>query len=233
MERSHLTRNQAREADRIAIEQFGYPSLLLMENAGRGCVDVMERIGIRGTVIVLCGKGNNGGDGFVIARHLAIRGYKVKVALGARPHKFNGDARKAFEMLTPCGVTILDLAGIHPGAMIGLLDELATDSEWMVDALLGTGATGSPRPPLDALIDWMNAERENDWRLQTLAVDAPSGLDCDTGVAAETCVRASHTCTFMAPKVGFQEKAALPYLGRVHVVDIGVPPAVWGRVINE
>ncbi|MEM6331037.1 MAG: NAD(P)H-hydrate epimerase [Planctomycetota bacterium] len=232
MDQAFLTREQAREIDRVAITQLGYPGPVLMENAGRGCVDVMERIGVRGGVLVLCGKGNNAGDGFVIARHLAIRGYQVKVALGGRPERLRGDARTAFDMLTPCGITILDLGGVHAGAMIEELDELSGDTEWIVDALLGTGAVGPPRPPLDALIDWMNAERAADWQRQILAVDTPSGLDCDTGRASDACVRATHTATFAAAKVGFREKAAAAYLGRVHVVDIGLPAPVLRRVLD-
>ena len=228
-----LTREQSRQIDRIAIEELGFPGPVLMENAGRGCVDVMQGVGVRGVVIVLCGKGNNAGDGFVIARHLALRGHSVKVALGAEPHNLAGDARTAFDMLTPCGVTILDLAGVHPGAMIDQLDDLSGGVDWIVDALLGTGASGAPRPPFDALIDWINAERKVNPHVEVLAVDLPSGLDCDTGQAAETSVRATHTCTFVAPKAGFRRASEEGYLGRMHVVDIGVPSSVVQRVLSR
>ena len=217
-----LTRRQARQVDEIAIREFGFSGSVLMENAGRGCAEVLEQQGRDGPVLVLCGKGNNAGDGFVIARHLSIRGRKVRVALGAAPSQLEGDARTAFDMLVPCSVPILDLTGIHPGAMITELDRFADGAAWIVDALLGTGAAGAPRPPFDSLIDWVNAET-----CHKLAVDLPTGLDCDTGVPSPTTVRADHTCTFVAAKVGFQKPGAADYLGKVHVVGIGVPASVF------
>ncbi|MEN1678887.1 MAG: NAD(P)H-hydrate epimerase [Planctomycetota bacterium] len=219
---SPLTRSQSRAIDRFAIETLGYPGIVLMENAGRGCVDVMERLGIDGPVVIVTGKGNNAGDGFVIARHLALRGYEAKVALGAPPDKLTGDALIAFKMLTPCRVPILDLAGIHAGEMVNELDGLAgTDAAWVVDALLGTGAVGRPRPPLDALIDWINGEPT-----RTLAVDLPSGLDSDTGELYAPTVNADHTCTFVAPKTGFDAAGTPPVLGQVHTVSIGIGDSV-------
>ena len=91
-----LTRDQSRAVDRIATEQFGISSLVLMENAGRGCVDVLERLGIDGPIAILCGKGNNAGDGFVIARHLAIRNHDSRVILLCDPHELTGDAATNF-----------------------------------------------------------------------------------------------------------------------------------------
>lgn len=213
-----MTREEARAFDRHAIDELGVPGVVLMENAGRGCVDVMERVGIDGPVVVLCGKGNNGGDGFVIARHLVVRGRTCRVVLAAAPSELAGDARWAFNALTPCGVAILDEAGVNPSLTIEELDAFAGESAWIVDALLGSGAEGAPRPPYDTLIDWMNAEPG-----QRLAVDLPSGLDCDTGEPASPTVRADHTCTFVATKAGFANPSAQRYLGEVHLVDIGVP----------
>jgi NAD(P)H-hydrate epimerase len=92
-------------------------------------------------------------------------------------------------------------------------------ADWIVDAMLGTGAHGEPRPPYDAAIDWMNAQS-----CKKLAIDVPSGLDCDTGQPAVHTVRADHTCTFVASKLGFTQPAAKQFIGRVHVCDIGVPP---------
>jgi NAD(P)H-hydrate epimerase len=213
-----LTRDEARAIDRDAIERLGLPGVVLMENAGRGCVDVMERLGINGPVLVVCGKGNNGGDGFVIARHLKVRGYECRVALGAKPSELAGDALVMFGALTHCGVPILDVTGVNAGLAIQELDALSRDAAWIVDTLLGTGATGSPRPPYDTLIDWINSENG-----KRLAVDLPSGLDCDTGSPGAPTVRAHHTCTFVAPKAGFANPTAKAFLGEVHVVDIGVP----------
>ena len=234
IEPSALTRRQSREVDRIAIEEMGYPGGVLMENAGRGCAEVIERLGVGGRVLVLAGKGNNAGDGLVIARHLAIRGYDCRVALAFEPASLTGDALAAFHMLVPCRVPLLDLSGIHASGMLEELDsyashgldEQSSDSQpaWIVDALLGTGASGPPRPPLDSLIDWMNAEPST-----KLAIDLPSGLDCDSGQAASPCVQADHTCTFVAPKVGFTQPAAQAHLGQLHVVNIGVPESIVDR----
>lgn len=216
-----LTRYQSRAVDRIAIEEHCFPSCVLMENAGRSCVDQLERLGVDGLVMILCGKGNNGGDGLVVARHLLNRGYECHVALADAAQSLAEDARQALEMLISCHVPILDLSGIHASSMIEELDYFAEGSTWLVDALLGTGATGRPKPPYDSLIDWMNAESSI-----RVALDLPSGLDCDTGQPAEPTFKASHTCTFASQKIGFKNAAAAPYLGEVHVMDIGIPLSV-------
>ncbi len=213
-----MTRDEARAFDRDAIERLGVPGVVLMENAGRGCVELMERLGIDGPVVVVNGKGNNGGDGFVIARHLVVRGHTCRVVLGAPPSELTGDALWAFDVLTHCSVPILDIAGVNPALVLQELDGFAGGSAWVVDALLGTGATGDPRPPCDTLIDWINAESG-----RRLAVDLPSGLDCDTGAPGSPTVRAHHTATMVAPKAGFTNPLAEPFLGVVETLGLGVP----------
>ncbi len=189
--------------------------LVLMENAGRGCVDVLERLGISGPIVILCGKGNNAGDGFVIARHLEIRGHACRVILLCPAAELRGDAAANFAILRRTNVPITEFA---QQAVADLASVEPYDADWIVDAMLGTGASGKPRPPFDAAIDWMNAQR-----CKKLAVDVPSGLDCDTGQPASRAVRADHTCTFAAMKIGFTQPAAGPFTGTVHVCDIGVP----------
>src|SRR3954465_15630798 len=149
-----LTREQAREIDRRATENYGIASIILMENAGRGSVDVLEQLGIDGPVVIVCGKGNNAGDGFVIARHLEIRGYTCRVLLMSPPAEFRGDAAANFHIFRNAGVTIVDLSTTHaaqPGTsnnrLRSDLDKHAVDADWLVDAILGTGAIGDPRPP--------------------------------------------------------------------------------------
>ncbi len=208
-----VTREQSRDIDRRAIEAYGISGLVLMENAGRGCVDVLERLGIDGPVDILCGKGNNAGDGFVIARHLEIRGYDCRVFLLGPAEELRGDAAANFAILRKTSIPIVE----QPNDF----DEHARDAAWLVDALLGTGAQGEPRPPFDAAIDWINRRPA---KTQALAVDVPSGLDCDTGQPAVHTVRADHTCTFAAMKIGFTQPAAKPFTGTIHVCDIGVPP---------
>ena len=108
------------------------------------------------------------------------------------------------------------------------LDSHGRGADWIVDAMLGTGARGEPRPPIDAAIDWMNAQPA-----RKLAVDVPSGLDCDTGEPAVHTIRADHTCTFAAMKIGFTQPAAKPFTGTVHVCDIGVPPRLIEELIQQ
>ena len=213
-----LTPEQSRELDRRAIAEYGIPSMVLMENAGRGTVDVLERLGINGPVVILCGKGNNAGDGFVVARHLEIRGHACKVLLLCPPSEFTGDAATNFAILEKTTVPIVETETPNE------LDPHGRGADWLVDAMLGTGARGEPRPPFDTAIDWMNAQSA-----RKLAIDVPSGLDCDTGQPAIHTVRADHTCTFAAMKIGFTQPSAKPFAGTVHVCDIGVP----SRLIDE
>lgn len=205
-----LTREQSRAIDEWAIRELGLSGLVLMENAGRGVVDVLlSRDTTCRSVLVICGKGNNGGDGFVIARHLAIRGIDCHVVLLADPGELNGDALANFNILHSIGMTIEDAS------------QLATASagcDWIIDAMLGTGAVGEPREPYRAAIHWLNAQSA-----KVLAVDLPSGLDCDTGEPSESTVKADVTCTFHAPKVGFANPQTKMFLGELHVVSIGIP----------
>ncbi|MBC7856628.1 MAG: NAD(P)H-hydrate epimerase [Pirellulaceae bacterium] len=204
-----LTRELVRSIDRKAIEDYGMSGLVLMENAGRGCADKLCELGIRGKVVIVCGKGNNGGDGFVITRHLDARGIRVRVVLVAQPDELRGDAEANYAVLKSAGFPIVDVSGLS--------DALA-GADWIVDALLGTGATGDPRQPIARAIEMLTASGS-----RKLAVDLPSGLDCDTGIPGYPTFRADQTCTFVAPKVGFANPAAKEFLGTVSVHDIGVP----------
>jgi NAD(P)H-hydrate epimerase len=223
---NHLTlnREQSRLVDRLAAEEFGLSGLVLMENAGRGVADVLCGLGIAGPVVICCGKGNNAGDGFVIARHLDLRGHAVRVLLWAEPAELTGDAAVNFQILQKIAVPI-EIFGDRRDPE--RLAELLADAAWIVDALLGTGARGEPRPPLDAVIDQLNAAAA-----PKLAVDLPSGLDCDTGLAARHTIRATETCTFVAAKPGFSVPGAEKYVGRLHVLNIGAPRQVLERVLR-
>jgi NAD(P)H-hydrate epimerase len=221
---------QARRIDQIAIERFGLSGLVLMENAGRGAADVLcqlgiGQLGIGGPIAICCGKGNNGGDGFVIARHLALRGHAVRVALFAPPDEVAGDAAVNLRILRLAGQAIETFVETpEPGRLAAFLN----GSAWIVDALLGTGARGEPSMLFAAAIEAANA-----CPTPKLAVDLPSGLDCDTGEPARSTIRAAHTCTFVAPKIGFARLAAKAFLGQVHVLDIGAPRQVVDLVLAE
>lgn len=210
-----LNRAETREIDRRAVEEFGMSSLVLMENAGRGVADKLCQLGARGPVVICCGKGNNGGDGFVLARHLDLRGIDARVLLWAKPGDLTGDAAANFQIIAKAGLA-MDLFGNRHDA--GRFEEQLGGAEWIVDALLGTGARGEPRPPLDEVIEQINTAAA-----EKLAIDLPSGFDCDTGQAAAHTVRARHTCTFVALKPGFLAPGAAAYTGEIHVLDIGAP----------
>ncbi len=205
-----------------------------MENAGRGAADVLcGLMGIdaaapadaRPRTLVCCGKGNNAGDGFVLARHLDLRGCPVRAMVWATPEELRGDAGVNFQILCKAGVPLDILRDRHDAT---LLAERLAWADWIVDALLGTGARGEPRPPLDAVIDQINASAK-----PTLAIDVPSGLDCDTGEPARHTIRAAQTCTFVAAKQGFSTPAAKQFTGRVRVLDIGAPRKLVAEEIGN
>lgn len=218
-----LTRAQVREVDRKAIDDYGLPGLVLMENAGRNAANLLRELGIRGPVVICCGKGNNAGDGFVIARHLENGGCDVRVLLSTPASSFTGDAFTNFAVLRRAGTPIVEAPTDIATAWRGEL----TRADWIVDALLGTGTRGTVREPFASAIAAINAAHRN-----VLAVDLPSGLDCDTGEVLGDCVRARHTATFVARKPGFDVRGASEFTGEVHVLDIGVPRALL-RELSE
>jgi NAD(P)H-hydrate epimerase len=219
-----LTREQCRQVDRRAIEHYGIPGLVLMENAGRGVADGICRLFSPQPVLICCGKGNNAGDGFVIARHLELRGYPVRVLTWANAEELAGDAGKNYEILRRASRVPIHLFG--SGHDAARLDEELGWAAVIVDALLGTGARGAPKPPLDAVIAQLNSVPP-----PRIAVDLPSGLDCDSGEPAQPTIRAQHTFTLLAAKPGFFTPPARKYIGELHLCDIGVPPKVIDEVL--
>jgi len=219
-----LSRAEVREVDRRAIEEFGVPGVVLMENAGAGVARLLESLGIGGPVAIACGKGNNGGDGFVIARHLELAGHTVKLALACRPDEIRGDAAVNLAIAQRAGLAIERLADADQAAW----ERALAGADWIVDALLGTGASGAPAGAVARAIDAIAAVRGRGVT-RVLAVDLPSGLDCDEGTAAGGCVRADATATFVARKRGFDVAGAAAFTGPVHVIGIGAPRAVLTR----
>lgn len=219
-----LTRQQVRELDRRAIEEFGVPGIVLMENAGRGVAETILNLALPGPAVICCGKGNNAGDGFVIARHLANRGCPVHVFVWGDLHDLPADAAVNFRVVSASG---LPLNVLGPAADLAPLERALASAGVAIDALLGTGARGEPRPPLDAVIDCLNRSGR-----PVVAVDLPSGLDCDTGQATEHTVRAAHTCTFVAAKPGLVAPQAAPYVGRLHIIDIGAPAVLVEQYVQ-
>ena len=210
-----LTRNQVRSIDTQAIADYGLPGIVLMENAGRGAAELLVGLGVQGAVIICAGKGNNGGDGFVIARHLELHGVETNVLLFCEPNDLAGDAAVNYRVIDAAKLRI-DVLGTTPDA--ATLTQRLSTADWIVDALLGTGLQGAIREPYLTAIAAINGSGK-----KVFAVDLPSGMDCDTGQSLGACVRAAHTATFVARKVGFDAPGANRLTGRVHVVDIGVP----------
>ncbi len=212
-----LSRAQVRALDRLAVERYGIPSLVLMENAGRGATDFLLRSfppSPPSPYLVVAGRGNNGGDGFVVARHLALRGMPVEVAILGEHAEFRGggDAGVNFSILERMGVAV------HPIRRAADLTPLLEACHVVVDAILGTGLTGEVRGLVREAIEAVNASGR-----PVLALDVPSGLDADGGHPLGAAVRAAATVTFAALKRGLVAADAAAYTGPVTVTDIGAP----------
>jgi ADP-dependent NAD(P)H-hydrate dehydratase / NAD(P)H-hydrate epimerase len=219
-----LSRDEMRAFDAYAIRSAHVPGLVLMENAGRGAADVVAREALGGRaegarVVVLCGTGNNGGDGFVIARHLASRGAVVEAFLAGRAERVKGDARTNLEAWTGIGGKLTEL-GDDANAAAALEAALA-QARVGVDALFGTGldrALGGEAAHLVAVFNRAPVLR--------VAVDLPSGLDANTGRPLGACVEAHLTATFARHKLGLLTPGGARYAGRIFVCDLGVPAAL-------
>lgn len=204
-----LTAAQMREADRRCIEELGLPGAVLMNNAG---LAVFNQVG-HGPLGIVCGRGNNGGDGFVVGRLALLAGLDTTVLLIGRPDALTGDAGTFYSVYRKLGGPLVwteDEEGVK-AAMEGLGTRAC-----LVDALLGTGFTGPVRGPIRTAIEhWPD--------VRTVAVDLPSGLNADTGEAAGPCIRADVTVTFQFAKRGFLNPSAQAFLGRLVIADIGIP----------
>jgi NAD(P)H-hydrate epimerase len=208
--------SEVRALDREAIEREGIPGAVLMARAGRAAFDLLRRVYPERRVLeVVCGAGNNGGDGFVVARLARDHGFSVRLQLVGDAQRLQGDALAAADAARAAGVVIDGFdAGVSP----------AGDAV-VVDALLGTGFGGEPRPAQAQAIDWMNASG-----LPVLAIDLPSGLCADTGAARGAAVRAAHTISFIGRKRGVWTGEGAEYCGERHFDGLGVPARVFDRV---
>ena len=229
-----LSRDEVRELDRRAINDFGVPGVVLMENAGRGCAELLMRLNPeRRPTVILCGPGNNGGDGFVIARHLDNHDWPVlgdsvflfapseaPEWIGISP-KLPPDAAVNFRIWSRADYWGIFIDPDYPKSAPAWKSWLTKKLDagcWIVDALFGTGLTRSLGRPFDEIVALVNASQH-----PILAVDTPSGLDCDTGEPLGPAVKATHTATFVAHKKGFLNPRSREWTGEVHVIDIGAP----------
>ncbi|MGD1277133.1 MAG: NAD(P)H-hydrate epimerase [Tepidisphaeraceae bacterium] len=203
-----LSRQQIRQIDRLAIQRYGIPGVVLMENAARAVAEAawtMLGQEPHATVLVVCGGGNNGGDGLAAARHLHNRGADVRIVLISDPAKYENEAKINWEIVRPMKLPIASGVEGRP--------------QLVVDAIFGTGLTQAPRPPFAQIVEAMHG-----FGVPILSVDIPSGLDCDSGKPlGPACVKATRTVTFVAEKIGFAQPTARQYLGEVTVADIGCP----------
>ena len=195
---------------------LGIPSICLMENAGAGAARLALESLPTGRVLCACGPGGNGGDALVVARHLAIAGVEVGlIHVGPPPV---GDAAV---QLAVCAAMGLKSLWIQDSTAARDLFAGGSSPALVVDGLYGTGLTRALDGPAAAIVEAINASR-----VCVLALDLPSGLDCDTGEPLGPCIRAAVTATFVAPKLGFENPASRTFTGEIRVVGIGAP-AEW------
>ena len=215
-----LTRKAVREVDRVAIKDFAIPGIVLMENAARGLAEhaldmLVNAASFPPRVLIICGRGNNGGDGYALARHLTNQDIDVTLA-GI------GDSKANPKAVSDAGInkTIcrhMNIPDISPEITP---QKLADRGEFhlIVDAIFGTGLDRPITGPTAAIIEWINSTG-----YPVLAADCPSGLDCDTGRPLGCAVRATRTVTFVARKPGFLVAESRAYTGEVFVAEIGAP----------
>jgi hydroxyethylthiazole kinase-like uncharacterized protein yjeF len=214
--------DQMRELDRATIEKIGIPGIVLMENAGRGTAEyIMRTFSDAGTrrIVVLCGRGNNGGDGFVIARCLhAARAHVCAILLADRA-SVHGDARVNLEAFEAIGGNIIE---IHTEKDLKKIGPELTHATLFVDALLGTGLASEVTGLYRSLIETISAIEH----VPVVAVDIPSGIDTSTGHLLGCALRAHSTCTFGLPKYGHMLYPGAAHTGKLHVIDIGIPESL-------
>ncbi len=217
-----LSSDAMREADRQAIEECGIPGLLLMEAAARCVADaIRENISSGEQVLILTGTGNNGGDGWAVARLLHLDGIPVRVFSMAPPAKLKGDAKTNAHFATQVGVESACLSDSDEGPLLEYLAAALADSDLVVDALLGTGSRLPLRSPYSEVVAMVTR-----WNVPVVAVDMPTGLDADTGQVDEICMKATTTITFGALKPGLLLEPGCAYAGKVEVADIGIPRSI-------
>lgn len=222
-----LSRDQVRRIDDLAINDYGVAGIVLMENAGRGAAAIIDRAyGPHGSAFLACGTGNNGGDGFVIARHLDNAGWSVRVMIAGDAAKLSPDAAANDRIIQATSIKRIVAAD---GAAQQDLAKSIWPHEVVIDALLGTGFQGCVRSPLAEFVAALDVVPKR----AMVAVDVPSGLDCDTGEFGGVAIHADLTITFVALKKGLLAEHARPCVGRCEVVDIGVPRELIRRITSE
>ncbi len=215
-----LTREQVRNCDKVSIEKYAIPGIVLMENAGIAASNIAETMLIDNSgnsVCIISGPGNNGGDGFVVARHLAGRGMHINIFAVSNTEKYKGDALTNLIICQKMDLPLYTLDHISIDSFFTKINQTIDQSDLIIDALLGTGMTTAPREPISTIIDIINSSQK-----PKLALDIPSGLDCDTGLPLGNTILANETVTFAAMKHGFQNPESQKYTGKITAAGIGI-----------
>jgi NAD(P)H-hydrate epimerase len=217
-----MSRDEVRGVDEWAIKTMGIPGVVLMENAGRSCAEFicMRLEGVTNPfVCIFCGTGNNGGDGYVIARHLYNANVRCRVILCGNAFKIKGDAKINLDIIMKMGVEIQQI-DVDWRDIENKVKDFTRGASLLVDGLFGTGLQGQLADNYRALINAINARG-----IPIIAVDIPSGLDCDSGQPLGTAIKAEATITFVAVKKGFAaDPASAQYTGDIYVAGIGIEP---------
>lgn len=219
-----LSRNQIQSLDRWLIQEAKVPSLVLMENAGRGAAEVVMRRwpDAAKSTLVVCGTGNNGGDGFVVARHLAAAGAAVTACVLGQAERLSADAASMLAAWDGIGG---HTEWISDEGRVALLEQAASRSSCVVDAIFGTGLSKAVSGVQALAVEVLNRTGK-----PCCSLDIPSGLDAETGHVLGTCVHADVTTTFGHAKLGLYSTAAAEMAGELVIVSLGVPGDSWSRV---
>ncbi len=223
-----VTAKEMQQMDKETIGNIGIPGRVLMENAGAGAFRFMCRVfpALEGkSVAVVAGRGNNGGDGFVMARYLSQKGISVKVYLLCEKGSVQGDARANLNLLDILGIPVVEVP--DAGAFKKQKAAMRRHDVW-VDGILGTGLKSDVKGHYKAMILFLNTIRK-----PVLAVDIPSGLNADTGQVCGVCVQAQATATFAFPKIGHVVYPGAAYTGKLDIIDIGIPGQVADNVLPQ
>lgn len=227
MSKKSCTAREMQLIDKKAQEIFGIPSLILMENAGKTASEIALEVlpsSRKRNVVCVCGKGNNGGDGFVCCRHLINKGINVDIFLIGNPRELKGDAKINFEILKNMGKKVVSLK--ESNNLRHIVHKLKK-ANLIIDAIFGIGLTGPVREPYAGIISLINR-----YKKRVLSLDIPSGLDATSGRVLGCCIKANKTVTFALAKRGLIRNEGPEFCGEVVVADISIPKKLLTELFN-
>ncbi len=214
------TVKQIQKLDALAINQYGFPSLILMENAGRRVFEEIQKKFRPANVVIICGYGNNAGDGLVIARHFHEAGIKTQVVLVGQAKQLKPDALVHYQILKRLKYSVKEISHVSTSFLT-----MIKNADVVVDAIFGVGLNRNITDPFKSFIEAINHQAK-----KIVAVDIPSGLDGTTGQIYGVCIKADLTVTFSFSKRGFYQNDGPKYTGKVIVADIGIPNKLKNKI---